>query len=142
MNKSIMETKILILDEDGKNGNIFQHCYYGNEKIKRENIIVVETLSIFWEKARSFDVRFVDFGELGYDGCQRFHATGVGSIIEYLKENPSIDVWFVLTMWWEYYESFTELWELPNAYHIQLDEHRDNIDAIITGNYNDKRIIK
>jgi hypothetical protein len=130
MKKNLEDARILILDDEGTDGCLFNHCYRYSEKSKRENITVVKTLNEFLERVRSYDLRFVDFGELGYDGCMRFAAEGVDVIIEYLEENPSIDVWFVLTMPWNYYECFRELWQLPNAHHIQLEDHRDKWEGL------------
>jgi mRNA-degrading endonuclease RelE of RelBE toxin-antitoxin system len=130
MKKTIEDKKILILDDDGTEGNLFSNCHFGSNKIKIKNISVVKTLSEFLEEVRYYDIRFVDFGELGYDGCQRFRADGVRIIAKFLEENPSIEIWFVLTMPWNYYESFTVIWNLPNAHHIQLDGHRDNWSVI------------
>jgi hypothetical protein len=125
------DKRILILDDDGTEGNIFLNCRWSSNTVRNKNIATVETIPEFLEKVRSYDIRFIDFGELGYDGCQKFHGEGISVIAAFLEENPSIDVWFVLTMPWNYYEGFTELWKLPNAHHIQLDDHRERVDAIL-----------
>jgi hypothetical protein len=89
------------------------------------HIRVVGDIANFFDQARGFDYRFVDFGCVG--GGWRYSRGftdrgGIFNMAYFLRENPSLDIWFILTMDWEYYKDYDELWDFPNCHHLSARE--------------------